>query len=105
MKVVFENKDLLYIYENGKEKGKPTFSKEIVRGFIRKINILIEVNSTFELTQFKSLNFEQLKGSLKGFHSVRVNDQYRIILKINEESDGLSTVEIVEIRQLTDYHK
>jgi len=53
----------------------------------------------------RSLHFEALKHELRGYHSVRVNDQYRLIFKI--EKKGLKvkiTVETIEIYSLEDYH-
>jgi proteic killer suppression protein len=40
---------------------------------------------------------EALRGSMKGYHSIRVNDQYRIVFRW--QNDNAHDVEIV------DYHK
>jgi len=42
--------------------------------------------------------FEWLKGDLKGFASIRINDQWRIIFIVNKQNH-LEEVEII------DYHK
>lgn len=105
MDVRFENDELEYIYINGVEKGKPKYNKEIIRAFIRKVNEVSDAGSTSVLLKSQSLNFEALKGNYKGFHSVRVNDKYRIILKVVKEKDGTITIEIIEVHDLVDYHK
>ena len=53
-----------------------------------------EVEGVYVLQQL----FEWLKGDLKGYASIRINDQWRIVFKINK-SNELEEVEIV------DYHK
>jgi proteic killer suppression protein len=45
---------------------------------------LDQVNAAHELSDLRSPpgnRLEPLKGSLAGFHSIRVNDQYRVIFK------------------------
>lgn len=104
MKVIFEKKELEYIFENGKEKGKPSYPPEVIKGFIRKVNIILDVENTQELRMFKSLRLEELSGNYVGFHSIRVNNRYRIVLKILKEQLDKYTVEVVEISDLKDYH-
>lgn len=104
MKVIIQNKDLEYIYTQGREKGSPKYPPEVIRAFIRKVGILVNAESTQTLRKFKSLHFEELKGDLKGSHSIRVNKKYRIVLKIDNELDGTTKIEIVIIEDLKDYH-
>ncbi|TDX01680.1 type II toxin-antitoxin system RelE/ParE family toxin [Dinghuibacter silviterrae] len=98
MEVVFRNASLEVLYRSGRETGKPVFGKEVIRSFIRKIAVLKEATHAIELTAFKSLHFEALtkEERFRGMHSIRVNDRYRLVLKIAKE--------IVEIHELTDYH-
>lgn len=68
----------------------------IARVALRK---LIQLNQARLLTDMAAPpgnRLEALSGSLAGFHSIRVNDQWRIIFRW--ESDGCSEVAIV------DYH-
>lgn len=48
----------------------------------------------------KSLHFEKLKGDREGQYSIRLNQQWRLILEIEKRSNS-STVVIVSI---VDYH-
>ena len=106
MTVLFKKKVLEAIYKNGKETGKPIYGTEVIRSFIKKIAILWSVSNSAELAMFRSLRLEALKKEekYKGMHSIRVNDQYRIILKIVKDKNGTEIVEVIEIHDLTDYH-
>lgn len=81
MQVRFKTEELAYLYETPLEKikGKREFGKEIIKQFKRKTEILLSISDITQLRQFKSLNFEYLKGDRKGECSIRLNDQYRLI--------------------------
>jgi plasmid maintenance system killer protein len=106
MVVVFKNEALREIYEHGQEIGKPRYGREIVKAFVRKIDMLASVENSVALAKFKSLHLEALakEEKYKGMHSIRVNDKYRIILKIVNQKNGWEAIEISEIHDLTDYH-
>ena len=106
MTVAFKNEELRKIYVSGNETGKPRYGKEVIKGFVRKIEMLAAAADTVELSKFKSLHFEALvkEERYKGMHSIRVNDKYRIILKIEKKKSRQGIAEISEIHELTDYH-
>ena len=57
------------------------------------------INSASSLLDLKSPpanRLEALKGDLKGYHSIRINDQFRIVFRIS--GNAVSNVKIV------DYH-
>jgi proteic killer suppression protein len=64
----------------------------------RKLDILIYGASIDDFKVPPGNKFEWLKGDLKGFASIRINDQWRIIFKVNK----LNQLEDVEI---IDYHR
>jgi toxin HigB-1 len=99
MEVVFIDEKLRFLYTEGRERGKPVYGEAVIRSYIRKIDILASVNNSRELIQFKSLHFEALKKEYKGFNSIRVNDQYRIVFKILKRKGGIETIEIAEIHE------
>jgi toxin HigB-1 len=102
MKVIFNNEKLQTLYE-GTFKGKPTFAKPIIEKFIERIETIANVTSSIELLKFRSLNFEALKGKLKGFYSIRVNKQYRILFRI--EADEILIEEIIIIEELSKHYE
>ena len=62
----------------------------------RKLEALNAANRLDDLTVPPSNRLEKLKGKLKDFHSIRINDQWRIIFRwINGEAH--------EVR-IVDYH-
>ncbi|WKN41548.1 type II toxin-antitoxin system RelE/ParE family toxin [Tunicatimonas pelagia] len=72
--------------------GKPKFSQDIVKRYRRVIRTVSQVENTNMLRQFKGLRFEALAGNLKGYHSLRVNKQYRIIVTVLEREIQLDRV-------------
>ena len=48
----------------------------------------------------RSLNLEKLKGDRTGQYSIRLNDQFRLILTFRTEDDG----RVVVVLELVDYH-
>ena len=97
MKVFFESEDLANLYEADPDrlKGKQKIPVAVVKQYQRKVNILISVTELNELNNFRSLNFEALKGDRKGQYSIRLNKQYRLLFKLNR--NGELEIIIIEI--------
>ena len=97
MKVFFESEDLANLYEADPDrlKGKQKIPVAVVKQYQRKVNILISVTELNELNNFRSLNFEALKGDRKGQYSIRLNKQYRLLFKLNR--NGELEILIIEI--------
>jgi proteic killer suppression protein len=64
----------------------------------RKLDILIYGIRAEDFKVPPCNKFEWLRGDLKGYASIRINDQWRIIFKVNKQNQ-LEEVEII------DYHK
>lgn len=97
MKVFFESEDLANLYESNPDhlKGKQKIPRAVVKQFQKKINILISLTELNELYDFRSLNFEALRGDRKGQYSIRLNNQYRLLFRINK--NGELEIIIIEI--------
>jgi len=94
MIVSFGSKETQEIWKGEKAKRIPV---EIQKAGRRKLRML---NSSQNLTDLKvppSNKLEKLKGNKKNFYSIRINDQWRIIFKW--ENNHAQEVEII------DYHK
>lgn len=102
MLVKFNNSYLERIYQ-GKAKGKISYSLEVVVQFKKTVLRLEQADNTTQLRQFRSLNFEALKGDKKGLYSVRVNKQYRLEFQI--ENDTITLSEIIFIDDLTKHYE
>ena len=103
MIIKFNNTYLEKLYVNEPVKGKPIYGKEVIMQFKKTVLKLEQVENTIQLRQFKSLNFEALKGDKKGLYSVRVNKQYQLEFKI--ENDYITLVEIILIEGLSKHYE
>ncbi|MEN9655902.1 MAG: hypothetical protein RL311_834 [Bacteroidota bacterium] len=89
----FGNKNTKKIWEGERVKGLPTEVQEIAR---RKLRMLNNSQNLTDLMIPPSNRLEKLKGTLKNFYSIRVNDQWRTIFKWN--NGNANEVELI------DYH-
>jgi len=79
MDIYFKKDYLREMYQTGKSTDKKhRFQPEIIRKYIRVIDVMISQPDVIALMRYNSLNYEKLKGNKAGISSVRVNDQYRI---------------------------
>ncbi len=102
MQIKFTQDYLRELYEDGKAKNKKyRFQKDIIERYKNTIDKLRAAESTEDLYQLKSLNYEKLTGNKKGLESVRVNDKYRI--EFISETDGFVT--ICSITELSNHYK
>lgn len=69
------------------------WGSDIVKAFRKKIQILAHAEDERDLRALRSLHLEQLKGDRAGTSSIRLNKQFRLILKF--ETDSESRVVIV----------
>jgi proteic killer suppression protein len=100
MRVKFFDKNLDRLDTDAKWTGG--FSESLVTAFRRRmqqIRSAVDERSFYEL---RSLHFEKLQGSRSHQRSMRLNDQWRLILQFEESPDGgPKTAVIVAIE---DYH-
>lgn len=99
MEVEFRTQELEYLYVTPLHaiKGKKDFGKEIIKRYKRKVEILLGITNITQLRQFRSLNFEFLKGDRRGECSVRLNDQYRLIF----EQKSKDKIEILLVNEIS----
>lgn len=90
----FGDRDTEDLYHGTRRPGR--FPPTIVRSALRKLDMLDAAHTLNDLRSPPGNRLEALKGDLAGFHSVRVNDQWRIIFRWR----GSHAFEV----SLTDYH-
>ena len=93
MIVSFGDKSTKKIWDGDRVKGLSTDLQEIGR---RKLRMLNNSQNLTDLQIPPSNRLEKLKGNLKDFYSIRINNQWRVIFKW--ESGNALDVEII------DYH-
>jgi proteic killer suppression protein len=90
----FADKETEKIWEGEKSKVLPIEIQQIARRKLRMINNAENIN---DLRIPPANQLKKLKGDLKGYHSIRINDQWRIIF--NWDDNNAENVEII------DYHE
>ncbi len=107
MKVLFKTTELenFYITPLNELEGKLPFQKDVIKQFKKKMEILISADSLDELRQFKSLNFEQLKGNRSHEYSIRLNLQYRLIFSVLMEKNGDYVIEAILINEISKHYE
>lgn len=100
MRFEFKKKKLhdLYYEEKGTEDYQPT----VVNAFFEVMTIIYAAKDERDLYNAKSLHFEKLKGerSKQEERSIRLNDQWRLILTISKDDQG----KYLYIIDIDDYH-
>jgi proteic killer suppression protein len=89
----FGDKRTVRLYDGGRSTG---FPPEVLRVAWRKLDILNNARSLDDLRAPPGNRLEALRGDLRGWHSIRINDQWRIVFRWRD--GGEEDVRIV------DYH-
>lgn len=99
MRVRFEDVDLERVYVRP-ESGQARLGVDLVRSFRKKVGIIGASVSEVDLRSMRSLNFEKLSGDRDGQHSLRLNQQWRLIVELVADDQGT----LVKIIEIVDYH-
>lgn len=75
-------------------------SQAVVSAFRKRILHIRQAEDERAIRNMKSLHFEKLLGSRSHQHSIRLNEQYRLILEIEEQQTG----KVIIIVSIEDYH-
>ena len=98
MKIVFARDELAVIETD--EAGLTRLPVGVIKSARRKLTVLRAAIDERSLRNWKSLHYERLRGNREGQRSIRLNDQYRMIFEISEETEP-PTITILSIE---DYH-
>lgn len=78
----------------------PRIGADVTKAFRKKMGFLANAESESDLRSYRALRFEKLKGGRVGQHSIRLNDQWRLILRIGKDAEG----HLLIIVEIVDYH-
>ena len=92
------------MYTTGKTDKKHRFQPQIIRKYIRVVDLMRDTDNVLGLMRYNSLNYEKLTGDKAGLSSVRVNDQYRIEFE-ERINDGETIATICNITDLSNHYK
>jgi proteic killer suppression protein len=69
------------------------FPESILGATLRKMDVLNAAYTLDDLRSPPGNKLEALKGSFEGYHSIRVNDQWRITFRWKDGADEVSLVD------------
>jgi proteic killer suppression protein len=72
----------------------------LVKVFRKRLQFIRAALDERAFYAMKSLHYEKLKGDLAGQRSMRLNDQWRLLLRLEEDDTG----KLVVILSIADYH-
>ena len=98
MQYRFRNQDLEQLASDTHAHGG--FPQGVAKSFRRRLQFIDAAKDERDLVNMRSNRFERLKGDRSHQHSIRLNDQWRLIFEI-EEGDPGNTLVLVGIE---DYH-
>jgi len=98
VEVEFENDALTRLEEEASFDAG--LSRDLVKAFRKRMQTIRAALDERDFYALKSLHFEKLKGQRKKQYSMRLNDQYRLIVKLKQKSKG----KVVIISSIEDYH-
>jgi toxin HigB-1 len=73
---------------------------EIVTAFRRRMSQIREAPDERDFYAMRSYNFEKLEGDREGQHSIRLNDQWRLIVQL----EGEGALKVIVVIEIVDYH-
>ena len=76
------------------------YDAAIVKAFRKRMQLIRAAVDERAFYTMKSLHYEKLKGDRDGQSSMRLNDQWRLLLRVQQDDDG-KTILIISI---IDYH-
>ena len=99
MKIEYGDEELRRLAEEADFRPKQ-WGRDLVVAYRKKIQVLDSAKDERDLRAMRSLNLEKLKGDRTGQYSIRLNDQFRLILTFRTEAGG----RVVVVLELVDYH-
>ncbi|MCA3560988.1 MAG: type II toxin-antitoxin system RelE/ParE family toxin [Aestuariivirga sp.] len=98
MDVVFADPRLALV--ETEEAGKTKLPVSVIQSARRKLTVLRAAVDDRSLRNWKSLHYEKLKGDRDGLRSIRLNDQYRMVLSLDETTNPQTAT----VLAIEDYH-
>lgn len=103
MEIRFNETYLKVLYCEAKCDKKHRFQPQIIRKYIRIVDLMKSEKDILGLAKYNSLRYEKLVGDKQGLSSVRVNDQYRIEFE-EYTKDGETIATICNITDLSNHY-
>jgi proteic killer suppression protein len=104
MDIEFKDQELADLYEGRIKGGSIGYDKPLVNQFIKTIKMLQSVDKIEQLSTYNGLHYEKLKGSRKGYSSVRINQKYRLIFEEIFSDDIPPVVNLLSIDEISNHY-
>lgn len=105
MEISFEKEYLSELYYHGHTSDKKhRFQPDIIKRYIRTVDILESVAKVEDLHLFNALHYEVLVGDKRGLESVRVGDKYRLEFR-TKKIVSETALTICDLIDLTNHYK
>lgn len=98
MEIEFDDDELDRLETDARYIGK--HSAAIVSLYRKRLQVIRSAPDERDLYALKSLHFEKLKGQRSHQHSIRLNDQWRLIFEFKGKSPNKKII----IMAIADYH-
>jgi toxin HigB-1 len=98
LRYIFKKKRVSALYEH--EKNAHKYPSEVVEAFFSAMSVISAAKDIRDLYHLKSLHFEKLKGGRNEDRSIRLNEQWRLTLRIENDEKG----NFLLIIDIEDYH-
>ncbi len=99
MRLHIESDELKRLFEDPRYAA-PQFGRDLIKAYRKKIGFLAAAVSELDLRNYRALRFEKLTGDRAGQHSIRLNDQWRLILRLESDVEG----PVLIVVDIVDYH-
>ena len=93
--VRFRHKGLRLLYEDGSVKGVPPAMADKLRKLLFALETAVDLD---QASRFPGWKLHPLKGDLKGFWSLTVTGNWRLIFRYDEETNIAGDIDLI------DYH-
>jgi proteic killer suppression protein len=100
MKVVFRDNRLGVIETEGATRLLKKIPATVIKATRKRLAVMRAAPDERTLRNWKSLHYEKLGGDRKGQRSIRINDQWRIVFKLDNSADP----PIISVLSIEDYH-
>lgn len=98
MELVFKDKHLYKLETDASFDGG--YQQNVIKAFRKRIQQIRAAIDERDFYNLRSLRFEKLKGNRAHQHSMRINDQWRLILEFKGDNPN----KVIMIISIEDYH-
>jgi proteic killer suppression protein len=98
MDIEFRDKRLALIRTDRAAEARLPIS--VIKSCREKLIVIAAAPDARTLRNWKSLRYEELKGIRSGLHSIRLNDQWRLIFELDENRSPPAVIVVA----VDDYH-